>query len=88
MQATELNKHLAGLNRVHLTVQLEAENTRESEAISKVSTGKANDGQKKMIEDAINNYCKRIADHFILISAKVGNGGKTDIVLEQFGVGA
>lgn len=88
MTATELDKHLSGLNRVHLTVQLEAENTRESEAIVKVSNGKADDNQKKLIEDAINSYCKQVADHFILISAKVGMGGKTDIVMEQFGVGA
>lgn len=88
MQTTELNKHLAGLNRVHIQVQLVADNAQESDALSKVATGKATDAQKTLIETHINNYCKTIADHFILISAKVGAAGKTDLVLEQFGVGA
>lgn len=88
MQTNELSKQEAGLNRVHLIVQLVPDNTKESTALQAVANGKANDEQKDLIEHHIDQYCKKVAEHFILISANVGNNGETDILLEQFGVGA
>lgn len=88
MQINELSKQEAGLNRVHLIVQLIPDNSKENSAINAVASGNASDEQKKTVEDPINKYCKEVAEHFILISANVGNNGETDLLLEQFGVGA
>lgn len=87
MQVNTISKVLSELNRVHLMVQLVPENSKESEAISKVSTGNASDAQKNMVEESIERFCTSMGEHFILISAKVNRDGMTDILLEHFGAG-
>lgn len=85
MQINQVNRHVAGLNRVTLTVQLIAENKKEQDAIDKTSNGTATEEQTAMIEQEINKYCTKITDHFVLINARINSDGMTDIVLEQTG---
>lgn len=86
MQTNTISRAIVGLNRVVITIQLNAESSEEQEAINQMATGKASDKQKVLVETPILNYYNNAGLGYILINAEVRKNGMVDMILEKAGM--
>lgn len=85
MQTSKVSETLVGLNRIMVTFKLMPDSQEESEAIVKMSTAKANDRQKGLVEKHVLSYYNSLNSGLVLIDARVNKDGSVDMTLEKPG---